>query len=618
MRLCSFLYLAALAKASTVFQLNSTSYYAPDHITATINATNGSWDITEPTPFTYLVLPDSNFSVSFLNSTISTFLAEDDVFSESFLTTLVVSGNFSLNDSSTEDFLSSIGCENFYTVPRAELTSGPYLLSPSGDVRKVYRLYWDHNFAFVESVTEGPNGTYVPVTGLGLTDAYGALSVAVPSRLYDGLFGFPGEVDLTDLEKPLRGKRLAVKDIYDLKGVRTSGGNRAYRDLVDPAEENAPSLQKLIDMGAVVIGKTKTTQFALGERPTADYVDQLAPFNPRGDGYQHPQGSSAGTGAGLASYDWLDIATGSDTGGSVRLPAQANGLFGMRITNASLPLDGILPISPIFDTPGVLARSAKLLQAVHKRWYPSKNYTSYPSRILLPEEYWPTVNATSMPLYNAFIAQLGTFLGANVSMINANASFNAYANTTQGLAAYIGLTYSNITNYDQYRLLGQPFKQQYLAKFDKAPYWNPQTRSRWERGATLPLASYETATLHYQTFQSWFRSHMTPSCESTLVLYPMGPGIPDYRDTYTSPPSAIFGAGLPGTQMAVMAALPDYTVPIGERTYFSRVTERNETLPVTIGIVAAEGCDGMLMDLVAEIAERGVIQGEVRTGVSMY
>lgn len=167
--------------------------------------------------------------------------------------------------------------------------------------------------------------------------------------------------------------------------MRTSGGNRAYRDLVDPAAASAEALQKLINMGAVVIGKTKTTQFALGERPTADYIDQLARFNPRGDGYQHPQGSSAGSGAGLASYEWMDIATGSDTGGSVRLPAMANGLFGMRIMNASLPLGGILPISAIFDTPGVLARSTKLLRAVHRKWYTAKAYTSYPKRVILPD-----------------------------------------------------------------------------------------------------------------------------------------------------------------------------------------------------------------------------------------
>jgi hypothetical protein len=99
----------------------------------------------------------------------------------------------------------------------------------------------------------------------------------------------------------------------------------------------------------------------------------------------------------------------------------------------------------------------------------------------------------------------------------------------------------------------------------------------------------------------------------------MGAGTEDYRDIYpTSPSNPIFGAGLPGNQMAVMAALPDYTVPIGECTYFSRVTERNETLPVTIGIIAAAGCDHMLMDLVADLADEGIINGEVKTGRSMY
>jgi Asp-tRNA(Asn)/Glu-tRNA(Gln) amidotransferase A subunit family amidase len=609
MKTISLLCLAAITQASSVFLLNSTSYYSPDLTVATLHIDNESSPTKEPLPVTYMSLPATESSANELKATITGYLASDDVFSEHFLTTVVLGGPGHLSEEATQ-YLKSMGCESILVAEGPDLMPGPYLLHPSGAVTKVYRLYWDHNFAFVESVSEGSNGTYVPVTGLALADAYGALSIAVPSRLY-----YPQPTE----EKPLSGKRLGVKDIYDLKGVRTSGGNRAYRDLVEPAPASALALQKLIDLGAVVIGKTKTTQFALGEKPTADYVDQLAPFNPRGDGYQHPQGSSAGTGAGLASYEWMDIATGSDTGGSVRLPAMANGLFGMRITNASLPLDGILPISAIFDTPGVLARSAKLLQAVHKKWYSAKSYSSYPKRLVLPEEFWPTINQTSMPLFDSFISKLATFLEADTVTINTNASFNAYSNTSAGLSAYIGLTYSNITNYDQYRLLAQPFKQQYQAKFGKSPYWNPQTRVRWERGATLPFSSYQSATLRYQTFQKWFRSTLTPSCESTLVLYPVGAGTEDYRDVYpNSPPSPIFGAGLPGNQMAVMAALPDYTVPIGERTYYSRVSERNETLPVTIGIVAAAGCDHMLMDLVADLADQGIIQGEVKTGRSMY
>ena len=461
MRLSSLFCLVAAVNATSVFELNATSYYSPDLIDATLDFGNESWAIAESTPITYLSLPETSITADLLKSIISKFLSDDDVFSESFLKTLVLGGSSILSDDA-KTYLGSLDCLKIFETSSTGLVSGPYVLHPSGAVTKVYRLYWDHNFAFVESVTAGVNGTYVPVTGLALTDAYGALSIAVPSRLY-----YPPPTE----DMPLSGKRFGVKDLYDLKGVRTSGGSRAYRDLVDPASDSAPALQKLIDMGAVVIGKTKTTQFALGERPTADYVDQLAPFNPRGDGYQHPQGSSAGTGAGLASYDWLDIAMGSDTGGSVRLPAQANGVFGMRITNASLPLDGILPLSHIFDTPGVLSRSAKLLQAVHKKWFPAKTYTTYPKRIILPEEFWPTVNGTSMPLYNDFIAKLASFLEANVTTINANASFNAYANTTEGLASYVGLTYSNITNYDQYRLLAQPFKQKYIAKFGRAPYW---------------------------------------------------------------------------------------------------------------------------------------------------
>jgi Asp-tRNA(Asn)/Glu-tRNA(Gln) amidotransferase A subunit family amidase len=608
MKLVSLLQLAAIASATAVFQLNTTSYYSPDLVAATLSFSDESWPITEAIPITYLSSPGATITAEFLAPTVASFLASDDVYSESFLSTLVLGGSGTLSDNAHE-YLSSIGCSKVHVASATDLMSGPYLLHPSGAVTKVYRLYWDHNFAFVQSVTEGTNDTYVPVTGLALTDAYGALSIAVPSRLY-----YPAPTD----DKPLSGKRLGVKDIYNLKGVRTSGGNRAYRDLVNPAPESAAALQKLIDMGAVVIGKTKTTQFALGERPTADYVDQLAPFNPRGDGYQHPQGSSAGSGAGLASYDWMDIATASDTGGSVRLPAMANGLFGMRITNASLPLNGILPISAIFDTPGVLARSAKLLQAVHKQWFPAKTYTSYPKKIVLPDLFWPTINRTSQPIFDAFISKLATFLDADVTSFNANASFDAYANITEGLASYIGSTYSNITNVDQYRDLGLPFKQQYIAKFGKAPYWNPQTRARWNRAATLPPSSYTTAIEHTQIFQVWFRGTLTPTCESALVLYPMGAGAEDYRDIYTSAPGGVFAAGLPGNQMSVLAALPDYTVPIGERIYLSRVTERNETLPVTIGIVAAAGCDHMLMDLVADLADAGVIAGEVKTGSSIY
>lgn len=75
--------------------------------------------------------------------------------------------------------------------------------------------------------------------------------------------------------------RLGVKDIYDLKGLRTSGGNRAFYDLYPPRNATGPAIQRLIDAGAVIVGKMGTVQFANGDNPTADWVDFHCPFNPR-------------------------------------------------------------------------------------------------------------------------------------------------------------------------------------------------------------------------------------------------------------------------------------------------------------------------------------------------
>jgi Asp-tRNA(Asn)/Glu-tRNA(Gln) amidotransferase A subunit family amidase len=129
-----------------------------------------------------------------------------------------------------------------------------------------------------------------------------SLTIAVPSRLY-----FQRTKDL-----PLAGVRIAVKDNTDLQGLRTGASSRSFTRLYNPRSKSAPALQNLLDLGAIVVGKTRTTQFADTEWATADWVDYHAPFNPRADGYQSPSGSSAGSGAAMAAYEWLDFATGTD------------------------------------------------------------------------------------------------------------------------------------------------------------------------------------------------------------------------------------------------------------------------------------------------------------------
>lgn len=172
--------------------------------------------------------------------------------------------------------------------------------------------------------------------------------MAVPSRLYR-----PASATL-----PLAGARIAVKDLFRLSGIKTALNNRAYLESHEPETSTAEYVKKLIDLGAVIVGKTKMTAFAGGEKAPEFWIDFHCPFNPRADGYQTPSGSTSGGGACLAGYEWLDFSLGSDSEhsslshnpcilrslayGSIRSPAAANGLYGLRCTvDEATSMEGI-------------------------------------------------------------------------------------------------------------------------------------------------------------------------------------------------------------------------------------------------------------------------------------
>lgn len=102
--------------------------------------------------------------------------------------------------------------------------------------------------------------------------------------------------------KPLQGLRFAVKDLFNIKGLRPTAGCRAYYAIADPAATTATALTRPIDFGANLLGTLKLPSEA------ADYQ---SPFNPRGDGYQSPSSSSSDSGASIASYKWLNFTLGT-------------------------------------------------------------------------------------------------------------------------------------------------------------------------------------------------------------------------------------------------------------------------------------------------------------------
>jgi aspartyl-tRNA(Asn)/glutamyl-tRNA(Gln) amidotransferase subunit A len=151
---------------------------------------------------------------------------------------------------------------------------------------------------------------------------------------------------------PLTGIPISVKDLFDVAGETTLAGSKALRD-APPARKDAAIVQRLKAAGAVLVGRTNMTEFAfsaIGHNPHYG-----TPGNPW-DRARVPGGSSSGAGVSVA--DGMCIAAiGSDTGGSVRIPAALCGTAGFKPTQARVPLDGAYPLSTTLDSIGPLAGS---------------------------------------------------------------------------------------------------------------------------------------------------------------------------------------------------------------------------------------------------------------------
>lgn len=158
----------------------------------------------------------------------------------------------------------------------------------------------------------------------------------------------------------LAGLRFAVKDLIDVHGYPTACGNRVLFEQNVSRFSNAPIVQTVLDQGAQFCGKTKTDEFAYSltgrDSPFGMPVNAAAPDH-------LPGGSSSGSAAAVAARQ-VDFSFGTDTGGSVRLPASYCGLFGMRPSHARLPVAGIAPLAGSFDVPGWFARTHDVLSRV--------------------------------------------------------------------------------------------------------------------------------------------------------------------------------------------------------------------------------------------------------------
>jgi amidase len=155
---------------------------------------------------------------------------------------------------------------------------------------------------------------------------------------------------------PLARVRLAVKDLFDIEGHVTGCGNPDWAAAQAPAPRTAEAVARLLAAGADVVGKTVTDEISLGLLGRNRHHG--TPLNPLDPG-RLPGGSSSGSAVAVAAGH-ADLALGSDSGGSVRVPSAFLGLWGLRPTHGAISTGGLMVQSPSFDTVGVMARDPDL------------------------------------------------------------------------------------------------------------------------------------------------------------------------------------------------------------------------------------------------------------------
>lgn len=150
------------------------------------------------------------------------------------------------------------------------------------------------------------------------------------------------------------GPRMAVKDVFDLEGERTGGGSRYLSSRVPPAVRDATCVGMAKRAGASVVGKTTMVELALGAHGINLWCG--TPENPCGAGLC-PGGSSSGSAVAVALGE-ADLGLGTDTGGSIRIPAACCGVFGLKTTYGGVARTGVMPLAKSLDTVGVISASA--------------------------------------------------------------------------------------------------------------------------------------------------------------------------------------------------------------------------------------------------------------------
>jgi amidase len=365
---------------------------------------------------------------------------------------------------------------------------------------------------------------------------------------------------------PLDGLTFVVKDLIDVAGTITGGGNPDWRSRQTPAEKDAVSVQRLLQAGAAMVGKTVTDELAFSLEGENEHYG--TPVNPRCPD-RLPGGSSSGSAVAVAA-GLADLGLGTDTGGSVRVPASFCGLYGFRPTHGRVPLQGVIPFAPSFDTVGLFARTPAHLQAGGCALLSVPPAGRCRPRLLLAGDAFALAEPAAAASLRAAAASLGGAGEIDVFAGRAAEFLEAYT-ILQGLSIVLSL--------GAFLETGPRFGATIAARFEGARALDPAAAPRW---------------------QAW-RQEMAAALQAlvppgTFLLLPTAPGIAPRRFLRDGHAERFYREALTLCSVAGLAGLPVVSLP--------RATLAG--CPLGLSVLAAPGEDEALLAWAAAI-DAGVI-----------
>lgn len=352
---------------------------------------------------------------------------------------------------------------------------------------------------------------------------------------------------------PLSGLRFAAKDIFDIAGYVTGCGNPDWARTHGPATAHAAAVQALLHAGAELAGKTITDELAYSLNGQNFHYGTPTNVNAPG---RIPGGSSSGSAAAVAG-GLVDFALGSDTGGSVRVPASYCGIFGLRPTHGRISLEGVMPLSPSFDTVGWFAREAGLLRRV--------------GQVLLGGE----AGGDAGRWRRLLVAEDAFALAPLVERLEQRLTPAEKVEVIDNDPETWMLRFRHIQAREAIDSHGTWIKE-------TRPTFGPETQERFDWAASITEAQAAPARAARETFTTRLTEMLG---DDALLCLPVTPGIAPLCESTAEELQAHRSAVLSLTAVAGLSRLPQISMPLA----------RVDGCPLALSLIAPSGADKDLL-----------------------